>query len=351
MGQDDSLPGGMPVYIRSLRDYLGACTCIEFRYLNETEAKGRKDMHRPSGPVHALQTLKLRKALLKEIEAFRPSVAHIHVAHGLSIFEKAYLARVCRSKGVPAVLHMHGAGLIENLARMPSFLRKYLVDAFGPPHRVVALSPSIAKELQRTFPSWRITVIPNAVEVPSELSRLPGKFTVGFLGYMDGRKGEQDLVEALGKCDASVSAILAGDGPNLEAMRSRVAELGLGDRVQLIGRVSGDTKDAFLRAISALSLPSYAENYPIALLEAMAYGRTVVASAVGGVPDLVRPGENGWLFQAGDVEALTQALNEAAAAPRQVERLSEGALETIRSRHVWAVTGPILTALYEETTV
>ena len=348
VGQDDSLPGGMPVYIRSLRDYLCAATDIEFRYLNETEAKGRSDMHRPSGPLLLKQALMIRKKLLQDIEQFRPDVAHLHVAHGMSIFEKAYLANVCLSRGVPCVLHMHGAGLVENVAKMPPFLRSYLSRAFGYPHRVVALSASIAKELKSAFGAWKITVIANAVDIPPDISPLPGTFTVGFLGYMDGRKGEQDLVEALAHSSPTIQAVLAGDGPNMEAVKARVLELGMAQRVTFAGRVSGDSKDSFLRSISALTLPSYAENYPIALLEAMAYGRTVIASAVGGVPDLVVAGENGWLFPAGDQGMLARALDDAAGSASEVAKRSEAALETIRTRHVWTVTGPILTALYQE---
>ena len=80
----------------------------------------------------------------------------------------------------------------------------------------------------------------------------------------------------------------------------------------------------------------------------MAYGRTVIASAVGGVPDLVVAGENGWLFPAGDQGMLARALDDAAGSASEVAKRSEAALETIRTRHVWTVTGPILTALYQE---
>lgn len=349
VGQDDSLPGGMPVYIRSLRDYLSDQTEIDFRYLNETAAKGRVDMERPNGARLLTQALKLKRALSSEIRDFKPHVAHIHVAHGLSVVEKAHLANVCRSYRVPAVLHMHGAGLIEGVATMPGPLRNYIAKAFGAPHHVVALSPSIGADLQKSFAAWKISVIPNAVDIPATTAPLPADFTIGFLGFMDGRKGEQDLVEALANSPSGIKAIFAGDGPNLETIRARSVELKLDQRVTFWGRVAGASKDRFLQSISALCLPSYAENYPIALLEAMAYGRTVIASAVGGVPDLVDPKDNGWLFQAGDVAGLSEALKKAYDNPQEVATKSEAAFQTITTKHVWAVTGPTLTKLYEET--
>jgi len=346
VGQDDTLPGGMPVYIRSLRDYLTTRPSIDVRYLNETAVKGRRDMERPSGPALFGEGMRLRRALRQEIAEFAPHVVHLQVAHGLSVLEKAALARLCAVMGKPAVLHMHGAGLMEGLSRLPNPVRRWLSHSAPPPHRVVALSPSTGRALSTAFPNWSVHVIPNAVEPPATAPPLPAAFTVGFLGFMDGRKGEQDLVRAIATCPAPIQAVLAGDGPNLESVRREAERLGLTDRVRFLGRIGGEAKMRFFSDISALCLPSYAENYPIALLEAMSYGRTVLASSVGGVPDLVTPQHNGWLFAPGDVQGLSSALAEAARSAILVANFGAQSRATVDSGHVWSVVGPLVEQVY-----
>ena len=105
-----------------------------------------------------------------------------------------------------------------------------------------------------------------------------------------------------------VSLVVLGDGPERAALERRSAELGLAGRVRFLGAGTRDDVVRLFRAADAALLTSAWENLPHTLLEALAVGTPVIATAVGGVPEVVRDGENGLLVPPGDVEAIAAAI-------------------------------------------
>ncbi|PKO74021.1 MAG: colanic acid biosynthesis glycosyltransferase WcaL, partial [Betaproteobacteria bacterium HGW-Betaproteobacteria-15] len=92
--------------------------------------------------------------------------------------------------------------------------------------------------------------------------------------------------------------------------------------VHITGWISSEQVREQILAARALILPSFAEGLPVVIMEAMALRRPVLSTYVAGIPELVRPGEGGWLIPAGDIEALTEALKQVLAAPREeLERM------------------------------
>jgi glycosyltransferase involved in cell wall biosynthesis len=112
-----------------------------------------------------------------------------------------------------------------------------------------------------------------------------------------------------------------GDGPLRPVLERRVAELGLGGLVQVTGLVGPDEVRRHVAAARAFVLASLTEGLPVSIMEALAVGRPVIATNVGAIAELVRPGETGWLVTAGSAEALSDAMREALATP--VEALTE----------------------------
>ncbi len=350
-GQDPSLPGGMAKYLGGLYAYLETAEMVEFECLNETQIKGRRGMT-SAGPLSAIyESGKLIRAFRQALSRVKPDVVHIHMAHGLSILEKSALAVLAARAGIPAVVHLHGAGLDADLAAMPAWRRLRVDRALAPPHALVALSGGMASRIHALLPSVRITVIPNAVRLMTPPPPHGLTTVFGFLGFMDGRKGECSLLEAFARIPAwpnrpPVSLLLAGDGPGRLKAERLAARLGLATRTEFLGIVDGAEKDAFFRRITVLCLPSLAENLPISLLEAMGYGRPVIATRVGGIPDLVTPGVQGWLTPSQDVEALAAALTEAAGGPDEVCRRGCLARQTIADHFTWGTNGPKVVQLY-----
>jgi glycosyltransferase involved in cell wall biosynthesis len=161
----------------------------------------------------------------------------------------------------------------------------------------------------------RVSVLPNpAPEIPDLPARDQLRREFGFDGNVlvfAGRLGPQKALdvalEALVEVPG-VDLVVAGDGPERPALERRVAELGLNGRVRFLGSVPRETVLRLFRAADGSVLPSRWENFPHTVVEALAVGCPVIATAVGGVPEVVRDGQNGLLVPPGDPEALARAV-------------------------------------------
>jgi colanic acid/amylovoran biosynthesis glycosyltransferase len=133
------------------------------------------------------------------------------------------------------------------------------------------------------------------------------------VGRLCEEKGQLLLVEAAARIVAKgipLELVLAGDGPLRDEVESLIKKRGLGNVVRITGWISSDEVREEILAARALVLPSFAEGLPVVLMEAMALRRPVLTTYVAGIPELVRPGENGWLFPAGSLDDLTAAMEE-----------------------------------------
>ena len=171
-------------------------------------------------------------------------------------------------------------------------------------------------------PAPSVRSLPPREELRREL-RLDGNALV-FAGRLGPQKAVGVLLTALADVDG-VSLVVAGDGPEREALERHVAELGLDGRVRFLGSVPRETVLRLFGAGDASVLPSAWENFPHTVVEALAVGCPVIATAVGGVPEVVRDGENGLLVAPGDASALGAAISRFFAEPGLRERLSAAA--------------------------
>ncbi|MEH3156905.1 MAG: glycosyltransferase [Gordonia paraffinivorans] len=246
-----------------------------------------------------------------ELIVRRPALVHLHTASYGSFARKAVLTLVARALRVPVVLHVHGAEFHLFADRLPRPARALLVRVLTDAAAVVALGPGWARRLSAIAPDARVVVIPNAVRARATPSRrADGPTRVVFLGRVGDRKGAFDLIRAwAASTDARGSHLtIAGDG-EVERARALVAELGVDSSVDVLGWVGPETVDDLLRRSDVLVLPSHDEGQPMAVLEAMAAGLCVVATPVGGVPDILDD-RCAVLVDPGDVDGLRTALDD-----------------------------------------
>ena len=178
----------------------------------------------------------------------------------------------------------------------------------------------------------RVSVLPNpAPEVPLLPARRELRAELGLDGALlafAGRLGPQKAVGVLLSALADVhdvALVIAGDGPDRAALERRVRELGLEGRVRFLGGVPREQVLRLFRAADASVLSSAWENFPHTVVEALAVGCPVIATAVGGVPEVVRDGVNGLLVRPGDPEALREAIERFFADDELRRRLAEAA--------------------------
>jgi glycosyltransferase involved in cell wall biosynthesis len=152
------------------------------------------------------------------------------------------------------------------------------------------------------------------------------------VGRLARQKGIDLLVRAVARLREEVPGLrlaVAGDGPEGPRLERLACELGVERRVRWLGarpEIAG-----LLSAADLVAVPSRSEGLPYVVLEALALGRPVVAAAVGGIPELVRDGEEGWLVPPGDVEALAAALASALSAPEEMARRAAAGRERVRA--------------------
>ena len=184
---------------------------------------------------------------------------------------------------------------------------------------VIAVSDAVRRGLIATgVPSAKIEVIHTGIEMPQAMPQTRSKFglsdsdfVVGHMGAFTKEKGQDVAVAAAALLRESMPYarfILAGDGTLLNEMRRRAPET-----VTFPGFIADHA--AFFGAINVFIMPSRSEAWGMAALEAMAHGVPVIASDVGGLPEIVEPDNGGWLVPAGDPAALARAIMEAASSP------------------------------------
>jgi glycosyltransferase involved in cell wall biosynthesis len=205
---------------------------------------------------------------------------------------------------------------------MPLRLRKDLLSlAFDHVDGFVAPSAFIAQAYRRAgLASERITVIPNGMDLDrfAPLKRAAsGPVRLLYVGYFGSHKGVDVLLQAVAMLDhVDVMLNMVGAGSQEAAYRARVAELGIENRVSWRGRMAPKDMPQVYAHADVVVLPSiWGENQPVCLMEAMACGLPVVASRIGGIPDIVEDEREGLLFDPGDPRALADAVESLALAP------------------------------------
>ncbi len=135
-------------------------------------------------------------------------------------------------------------------------------------------------------------------------------------------------------------------------IESRIAALGLKNSVTITGWISSDAVRKEILAAEALVLPSFQESLPVVIMEAMALRRPVISTYVAGIPELITPGETGWLVPAAAITPLVQAMEECLSTPADaLQRMGETAYRRVIERHDIDVEAAKLVRLFESKTV
>jgi glycosyltransferase involved in cell wall biosynthesis len=215
---------------------------------------------------------------------------------------------------------------------------------------LIAVSPQVRDDLVKlgVAPRERFAVIRLGIELdervaPEQDGRIESRrylgipenrFTVGWIGRMTSVKRTDDILVAFKRlCESGVDATLClvGDGPDRRELERRAHELGVVRDTLFLGYQ--EEVAPFYAAFDALVLPSSNEGTPVSAIEALAAGRPVVATRVGGVPDVVRDGEDGFLVDPGATDELAERLERLARDPDLRARMGERGRERVLPRY------------------
>jgi glycosyltransferase involved in cell wall biosynthesis len=238
---------------------------------------------------------------------------HINLAAGGSAYRKALLARLAQHLDVPYIVHLHGSRFDKFWPSLGTGFRRALMPLFEDSEAVIVLGQYWAQFVVDHVPGARekIIILPNAT-APASSAHEPAKddcIRISFLGDVGPRKGTPQLIEAMGQLASRYDwrVTVAGKG-QLQQMRAQAHKLGIANRVDLTGWLDSSGVDEILRRTDIFVLPSFAENLPMSILEAFAYGIAVIATPVGAVTEVIIHERNGLIVPVGDVDALANAL-------------------------------------------
>ena len=287
-------------------------------------------------------------ALARALTRWRPAIVQSHGARA-----NVYTRLAARAAGVPTVLStVHNSLFDYEVAgwrRAAYVLAERLTSPLS--HRIVAVSHAIAHDLAARYriDAARTVVIHNGIDawafrparpaaaVRAELGIAPARRLIVMAGRMTPQKGWDVLLEAaarLGVVRADLTWLLVGDGPLQGALARRATELGVAARFT---GARSDIADV-LGAADVVVLASRSEGLPFTLLEAMALGKPVVATRVGGVPEVVEDGRSGRLVPRDDPAALASAVASVVDAP---DALAMGARGRARVEASFTLDGMI----------
>ncbi|MDP4183032.1 MAG: glycosyltransferase family 4 protein [Bacillota bacterium] len=262
------------------------------------------------------------------------TIFHINTASKGSFFRKSILTKICLFFKKKVILHIHGGGFVNFIESSSPHKKRKIISLLNKVNSIIVLSDFWLDSYKKYVPPKKIKVLYNpcaridAIYIP----RGNIKARILFVGKLCKNKGVYDLISAVESLDKeSFTLDIYGDG-EIENARVLVSSAGLNDNIFIHDWVTQSELDNIYSNTDILALPSYAEGMPMCILEAMGKGIPVVATNVGGIPEAVRDGVNGFIVSPGDIQALADRLNKLIYDRALRERMGKTGLEIANSK-------------------
>lgn len=244
-------------------------------------------------------------------------IVHIHTASYISFWRSSIFLSVARCFGRKTIIHVHGGSFKEFYREHPKSVKKNL----GKCSSVIALTESWKEFFAKEVGLANVTVVHNVVEPPVLMEKRPddGAIHALFLGQICKEKGIYDLLQAISNHQATLRGkfrLHIGGIGETERLMEEIDKLHLEEIVGFEGWIDGQRKEELLNLCQVFLLPSYVEGLPISILEAMTYGEVVVASRVGGIPEIINE-QTGQLIEPGNVDELGKTLTRLVTIPSE----------------------------------
>jgi glycosyltransferase involved in cell wall biosynthesis len=288
----------------------------------------------------------------------RADIVHLQLVadRGLPAIRAAALCLAARSVNKGVIAHYHSA--VGNAGR-PEFgsyssRDKFFLKAMGRTALICTVSEPGTETLREFMPTARIETVDNAIDVHTfEQAKLTADVpTVLFVGVICERKGVSELAEACAVLrDRGVPfnlVIIGGQGPTPDDEYARIMAVleRTGQTAAMVGPEYGEQVKARLCSSDVFVLPSYLEGQPMAILEAMASGLPVVATAIGAVPWVIRDGVEGRVVEPGDVPALAEALADVLGSAERRQVMGVASRKRAEERHDLPILSARLATAY-----
>lgn len=283
----------------------------------------------------------------------RVSLVHIHTASYTSFYRESLFVMLSLATRRPVILHLHGGGFIrfyeENCGTVMKHYVRFILNHVS---RLVVLTGQWQLLLSRITTNPHIIPVVNPVGVDTKVVSNIGRYpaTILFLGKLDPGKGVFDLIEAVKRLQddyPEIQLLFGGNGDH-ERVSRYAKDLGVEKSIKLLGWVTGEEKHHLLAKATMYVLPSYNEGLPMSVLEALACGLPVISTRVGGIPEAVQDGVEGYLINPGDIDALVDSMSKLLADAGLRNSMGKAAQDKVLSKFMPENVLPGLEVIYRE---
>lgn len=303
-------------------------------------------LSREISPLHdVLSVLRLARLIREQ----RPQILHTHTAKAGAVGRLAAL--LASDARPPIIVHTFHGHVLRGYFGLPKTMAFRLLERWLAriTTRLVAVSPQVRDDLVGlgVAPAEKFTVVRLGIELGERLGGsqtrdetrsllgiAPETFVVGWVGRMTGVKRTDDVLAAvveLRRRGVDAALLMVGDGPDRDHVEARASELGIVRSCFFLGYQ--EDVAGWYQAFDTMILPSANEGTPVVVIEALASGCPVVATSVGGVPDVVQEGVDGFLVPAGDTHAMAERLERLAGDPELRRRMGDAGRQSMPARY------------------
>lgn len=276
---------------------------------------------------------------------------HIHASEPPSIIRKSLFFAWAKLWRKPVIIHFHAFSPETTINGSWEWLYRKI---FSHATRVIVLSKFWKDIIEKKCPRANTVIMYNpclsAEDVSEHLSKVCRQPIILFAGTVNQRKGYVDMIRAFATIAFKYPEwriVFAGNG-EIDQGLALARELHIEGQTLFLGWVNGAEKDKVFRQASIFCLPSYAEGFPMSVLDAWSYGLPAITTPVGGIPDIAVDGENALLFNAGDLSALSSCMERLMKDETLRQYLSAHALQLAHTTFNKAEINRQLGSLYAE---
>lgn len=272
-------------------------------------------------------------------------IIHCHISLQTTVKRKLPFIRFAKLLQKKIIVHLHCGSQINDI------WNKNYDYVFKKADASIFLSQNLQSIVEEhTGQNSKYRVIYNPCPKVTRENIIERRKIILFSGTLCFAKGYSDLLIAFSKIAVKYKdwkVVFAGNG-EIEQGKSLAQKLGIDNQVDFLGWISGEQKDEVFREASIFCLPSYAEGFPMAVLDAWAYGLPVITTPVGGIPDVAEDGNNMLLFTPGDVDKLAEQLERMITDDALRERITSASIDFAQNKFNIQTINNQIGTLYEE---
>jgi glycosyltransferase involved in cell wall biosynthesis len=345
VGPSPQVMGGVSVVVRT---YMASDlpNKINMRYLN-THVDGNK-------LVKFLIAIKAYLNFPVVCLVFKPDIVHINLSSYFSFYRKFIIFVMAKSFQIKTLVNIRCGRFMDfyNSSKIHAFFIKMMLDSTN---AILMLAESWRKKIQPYTCNKNIFVIYHPVDTSIYKNLRPWERKdntkkVLFMGKICKGKGVYDIIQSIPAVKSiypEVLFILAGNG-EVNKARALCENINVSEYVEFPGWIIGQEKMKYLAQADVCQLPSYFEGLPSSILEAMAAGLPVIATRVGGIPDIIEDGINGYLIQPGNTEAMQEKLLLLLSSPDLREKFGKANKLKAKEKFDINIIIPQLCSVYEQ---